>query len=284
VMFLRDDAHRLRDRIRCLFEEKLDRRYREFEVQVNVGNLTGVCCCAVEDFFQRFLQTDHFPSCDLDWLDLCEVDLFHVTAGQVVYDGPGELTRLRRKYAYYPENVWKKRLADWCMYVSGRDAPYNIHRVAKRGDDLTTTIYFGLCLKRLMELCFALNQRYAPYTKWLNSTFRHLPKYADELAPLIDGAFAATSWKQRVKILVEANYVVAYALADLGLTDPPKRREFDEGLSDLTLYDSAAQIYSTLPEELFTHSFNQIELWERMAREVLFDSKDYLQNSCDNPH
>ena len=135
-----------------------------------------------------------------------------------------------------------------------------------------------------MELCFALNVRYAPYTKWLNQTFRKLPKYADQLAPLIDLAASESSWKERVQILVEANYVIADALADLDLTDPPVRRKFDDGLSDLTLYDSAAQIYSSLPSELFAPSFNQIELWERMAREVLFDSNDYFRNIRDKSH
>ncbi len=85
-------------------------------------------------------------------------------------------------------------------------------------------------------------------------------------------------------ILVEANYVVADALSDLDLTEPPVRRSFDEGLTDLTLYDSAAQIYSKLPSELLAPSFNQIELWERMAREVLFDTNDYFQNIRDNSH
>ena len=70
-------------------------------------------------------------------------------------------------------------------------------------------------------------------------------------------------------------------MAELDLTAPPIRREFDEGLTDLTLYDSAAQIYSTIPAELFGPSFNQIELWERMAREVLFDTNDYFQSSRD---
>jgi hypothetical protein len=279
VLYLKEDAGNLKRRLNAVFAEKLPRRFRNFDVHVNVGNLTGVCCSAVEEFFQRFLQTDQLPARDLDWLALCEVDLFHVTAGQVVYDGPGELTRRRQALSYYPDNVWKKRIADWCMYVSGRDAPYNIHRVSKRGDDLTCTIYFGMCVKRLMELCFALNRRYAPYTKWLNRTFRTLPRFADELAPLIDDAFRANSWKRRVKILIEANYVVADALAQLGLTAPPIRREFDEGLTDLTLYDSAAQIYSTIPEALFKPSFNQIELWERMAREVLFDTNDYFHSS-----
>jgi hypothetical protein len=279
VLYLRTDAARLKGMLKAMFTERLPRRFREYEIHANIGNLTGVCCGSVEDFFERFLQTDKLPTSDTDWLSFCEVDLFHVTAGQVVHDGPGELTRRRQALSYYPDNVWKKRIADWCMYVSGRDAPYNIHRVAKRGDDVTCTMYFGLCLKRLMELCFTLNRRYAPYTKWLNRTYRKLPQFADELAPLLDEAFLATSWKRRVLLLIEANYIVADALAQLGLTAPPTRREFDEELTDLTLYDSAAQIYSAIPEELFSPSFNQIELWERMAREVLFDTNDYFQNS-----
>ena len=82
--------------------------------------------------------------------------------------------------AYYPANVWKKRVADWGMYVTGRDAPYNIHRVSKRGDELTSAIYFGLCLKRLMELCFAVNRQYAPYTNCHNKIFRILPLCAED--------------------------------------------------------------------------------------------------------
>lgn len=284
VLFLREDAGQLKRRLNATFEEKLPKEFRGYEVHVNIGNLTGVCSSTVEDFFERFLKTDQLPVCDLDWLKFCEVDLFHVTAGQVIYDGPGEFSRRRQALAYYPDNVWKKRIADWCMYVTGRDAPYNLHRVSKRGDELTCMMYFSLCVKRLMELCFTLNRRYAPYTKWLNRTFRTLPQFGAELAPLIDDALAAPSWKRRVRTLIEANYVIAGAVAQLGLTSLPARREFDEGLSDLTLYDSAAQIYSQIPEELFAPSFNQIELWERMAREVLFDTNDYFHNSNGQGH
>ena len=284
VMYLREDAKQLRGAVTKVLTEQIPRSYGGFDVHVGIGNLTGVCCASVEDFFQRFLGTDQLPQRDVDWLALCEVDLFHVTSGAVIHDGPGELTRRRAALAYYPDDVWKKRIADWCMYVTGRDAPYNLHRVSKRGDELTSTIYFGLCIKRLMELCFAVNRRYAPYTKWLNRTFRRLPRCAEELAGFIDEAVAESSWRRRVELLIEANFAIAAALADLGLTQPPQRREFDEGLTDLTLYDSAAQVYRTLPQELFAPSFNQIELWEKMAREVLFDANDYLQNSSDGTH
>ena len=281
VMYVRADSQQVRPALQATLK-KVPAKYEGFDVRFDVGNLTGVCCSEVESFFGRFLGTEDLPVRDLDWLNLCEVELFHVTAGTIVYDGAGELTRRCDQLAYYPENVWKKRIADWCMYVTGRDAPYNLHRVSRRQDDLTCAIYFGLCLKRLMELCFALNGQYAPYTKWLNRLFRKLPKYADKLAPLIDQAVADSAWDKRVEILIEANYVIAEAISDLQLADQPRRREFDDGLTDLTLYDSARQIYEGLPAELLGPSFNSLELWERVAREVLFDANDYLKNTDDN--
>lgn len=283
VMYPRQDSARIQPKIQDALRKVPD-QFGQFRVQVNIHNLTGVCCCEIEDFFSRFLGTEHLPSTDLDWLGMCEVDLFHVTSGTIVYDGLGELTRRCQALAYYPENVWKKRLADWCMYVTGREAPYNLHRVSKRQDELTCTIYFGLCIKRLMELCFTLNRQYAPYTKWLNRLFRKLPNYADPLAASIDQAIAESAWDKRVKVLIDANYVVADALADLQLCKKPQRRPFDDSLTDLTLYDSAAQIYKALPRELFAPSFNQIELWEKMAREVLFDTNDYLNNGKHDHH
>ena len=60
VMYLRADADRLRDKLRTLFAEKLPATYGEYAVHANIGNLTGVCCGAVEDFFLRFLGTDQF--------------------------------------------------------------------------------------------------------------------------------------------------------------------------------------------------------------------------------
>ncbi len=140
--------------------------------------LAGVVCTEINGFFRYFLGTDRLPETDADWVALCEVDLRHVTGGAVVVDGPGELTRRRAALAYYPDTVWKKRIAD--------------------------------------------------------------------------------------------------ALAELGIAQKPARVPFDEGLTDLTLYHSAAQIYAGLPKDLLPLSFNRTEPWERLARDVLFDSNDYF--------
>lgn len=278
ILYLRQDADRVAERVgKCIAQ--LPATYNDFELTRNVKNQTGICHGAIEDFFIEFLGTAELPQRDADWLKFCEVDLLHVTGGAIVYDGLGEMTRRREALAYYPDNVWKKRIADWCMYACGRDAPYNLHRVSKRGDDITSTMYFGLCLKRFMELTFALNRRYAPYTKWLNRSFRKLPKYGSDMAGLIDQAFATSNWNERVHLLIDASYVVVDAIVDLKLMKRPPRNEFDEQLTDLILYHCAAQLYSSIPRELMRPSFNQIEVWEKKAREVLFDANDYYQKS-----
>ena len=122
-----------------------------------------------------------------------------------------------------------------------------------------------------------LNRKYAPYPKWLNRQFRQLPRYAESMAPIIDEAFAEPDGRKQVLKLIEVNYLIADAIAEYGLSKPPQRREFDEGLTDLVLYTSAREIYRSLPDELITPSFNQIELWEKMARIALLDPDDYVQ-------
>ena len=277
VMYLKKDGADMRPKIAVALE-KSPEKFRDFTVSVGIATMTGLCCAEMESYFTDVLSVSTIPPTrDADWLDLCEVDLFHVTIGKVVYDGPGELTRLRNELRYYPDRIWKKRVADWCMYLSGRDSPYNYHRVSKRGDELTGRIYMAMYVKRAMEFCFILNRQYAPYTKWLNRLMRSLPKYGGEVASMLDELESMAIPREKVMKQIEINYYFADALAELELTDTPIRREFDEGLTDLALYYSAAEIYRTLPVEYLDVSFNQIECWEKVARKAILDPEDFVQ-------
>ena len=102
------------------------------------------------------------------------------------------------------------------MYLTGRDAPYNLYRVAKRRDALTGAMYKALYLKQVMEFLFMLNRQYAPYTKWLNRTFRQLPRYAAGVAPMLDAIFAEADLVKNVHQMIEVNYELADALHELG--------------------------------------------------------------------
>jgi len=276
VMLLPEDKSSLLPCLRGVLD-KLPSHFQEFKINKHHSNLTGVCCMGIDDFFNAFLESYNLPETDTDWLNLCEVDLVHVTAGRVVIDGPGELTRRREALARYPEPVWKKRIADWCMYITGRDAPYNLHRMAQRSDRLSSMMYEAMYHKQVMELCFTLNRRYAPYTKWLNRLFRTLPRYGPVIAPQLDSIAAETDLSKKVLMMIEVNYNIADALTELGLAGKVERQPFDPGLTDLALYDSALQIYQQLPREWLALSFNRTESWEQAAREVVCSADDYFQ-------
>jgi hypothetical protein len=188
------------------------------------------------------------------------------------------------------------------MYVTGRDAPYNLHRVSRRHDPVATQIYFGQALRRTMELAFALERRYAPYPKWQYRLLRTLGGCAPKVLPLLDqlvddggeGGNASDSksqisdlksqisdlksihWRARVDALIQINHIYSHRLHELGLTGPPAIQPFHEGLTDLTLYSSAKEVYAQLPAAWREISFNQIESWEKLARLVLFDAGDYV--------
>jgi hypothetical protein len=282
VVYPDAEAARIGPVVRRVLTEELPAEFAGAAVEVDLRNLMGVSACSVDELFARFLGAAALPTADLDWLALCEVDLLHVTAGRVVIDGPGELTRRRAHLAYYPDTVWRKRLADWCCYLCGRDAPYNLHRVARRGNEIACTMYLASYMLRLMQITFTLNRRYATYQKWLDTLFRRLPCYADQFAPGVDELMAMTGdWHARVLQMVDLNYVVADAMADLGVCDRMPRRPFDDGLTDLTLYACAMAVYQELPSPMIVRSFNQIEYWERLARESLLNPDDYFQRDYD---
>jgi hypothetical protein len=135
----------------------------------NKHNRCGITVETVGQFFEDIVGWAQAPTRLADWLMLTEADLFHVTRGQIFVDGPGELTRRRQDFAYFLEPVWRKKIADWLVFLTGHDV-YNINRARLREDWPTATIYLGVAVKRILELGHLLNRTYAPYNKWL-----HLP-------------------------------------------------------------------------------------------------------------
>lgn len=277
VLLLDEDYPQHGEAVRGTLADGCPREFDGFPVHHNRAIRTDVCVDAIGGYLGWFLGTDRLPQREEDWFALCETDLLHVTAGEVFHDPAGRWTSIREGLAFYPERVWQKRLADWCMYVTGRDAPYNLHRVSRRGDEVASQVYLGQALRRVMELAFTMERRYSPYPKWQYRLLRTLGGCGPGVADLIEGVIRATEWRRRVDGLIEINHVFGRRLHELGLTGPPEFKPFDEGLTDLVLYASATEIYAGLPPAWREVSFNQTESWEKMARLVLFDSGDYFQ-------
>jgi hypothetical protein len=154
---------------------------------------------------------------DADWLGVPSQLLAEATAGAVFEDKVGELTSARERLAWYPDDVWLYLLACQWRRID-QEEPF-VGRTGEVGDDLGSAVVTARLVRDLMRLCFLIERRYAPYTKWLGTAFTRLD-CGSTLAPLLSDALVATDWHAREAALVPAYEHVARMFNALGVTEP----------------------------------------------------------------
>lgn len=177
-------------------------------------------------YFRAFLGVD--PSATLsaiDWLQMPRQALLAVTAGRVYHDGPGLLEPARRALAWYPTDVWRYVLAAQWARISQQEA--FVGRTSEVGDELGSALIAADLTRDLMHLCFLIERRYAPYSKWVGTAFAHLA-CAPRLLPHLQGALAARDWHEREAHLIPAYEIAAEMHNALELAEPvdPRTRPF----------------------------------------------------------
>ncbi|GAA3771080.1 DUF4037 domain-containing protein [Plantactinospora mayteni] len=110
----------------------------------------------------------------LDWLATPAQLLAEVTGGAVFRDDLGELTAIRARLRWYPDDVWRYLLA--CQWARiGQEEPF-VGRAAEAGSEAGSRILAARLVRDVMRLCLLLARRYPPYGKWLGSAFTTLPE------------------------------------------------------------------------------------------------------------
>ncbi|GAB3407067.1 DUF4037 domain-containing protein [Schumannella luteola] len=150
----------------------------------------------------------------LDWLSLTGQAALEITAGPVFRDDSGELTAARRALARYPDDVRRWVLASGWQRI-GQELPF-LGRAAERGDDLGATVIAARLVRTVLHLGFVLEERWAPYSKWLGTQFTALPGVGALRAPL-RRALAAHSASDRESALAAALDALARRQAELRL-------------------------------------------------------------------
>jgi len=161
----------------------------------------------------------------VDWLVTPQQRLLGVVGGTVHVDETGELTRVRRQLAWYPDDVWRWLLA--CQWRRLAQEEAFVQRTAEVGDATGSAIVAGRLVRDVMRLALLLARRYAPYTKWLGTAFARLD-HADGLAEHLAGAVHAPDAEQRQAALSAAYTALAARHNDAGLTAPldPRTRSY----------------------------------------------------------
>jgi len=228
-----DDLKQHKSAIREKLSQNLPHRFRGYSTSFGEPDEVGVRLPSeidsgpvnhmihietIEGFFGWYLGCNPFePVRATDWLSFSEHKLLAVTSGKVFHDGLSELEEIRRKFAYYPRDVWLYQLAaQWIKIFEDREF---VSRCGDVGDELGSMVIAARQVTRLMRLCFLMERKYAPYTKWFGTAFSEL-ECASELGPIFRDVLLSLTWKDRESNLSRAYRVIARMHNSLKITRP----------------------------------------------------------------
>ncbi|MFF0296655.1 DUF4037 domain-containing protein [Kitasatospora sp. NPDC004614] len=160
-----------------------------------------------------------------DWLALPQQKLAELTAGIVLRDDHGTVTAVRRRFRWYPDQLWRYLMACQWQRIAQEEA--FVGRCAETGDELGAAVVAARLVRDLMRLTLLQHRSFAPYSKWLGQAFARLP--ADPvLGPALRAVLAATDHGTREGHLCDAYESAARAHNALALTEPldPTRRPY----------------------------------------------------------
>lgn len=133
------------------------------------GRLTlrrGVFC--INHFYNHILETniDYENISEIKWTNTKEYLLATATNGEIFHDELGVFSKIRKNFlAYYPESIWKRKLAQG-LHDFSQYAQSNYSRMMARNDSVTALICVGKGVESVLDLIYLLEKQYAPYYKW----------------------------------------------------------------------------------------------------------------------
>ncbi len=112
------------------------------------------------------------------WLTVPQQALLEVTSGEIFFDNYGEISKIREKLEFYPEDIFLKKLAGQLL-IMAQSGQYNYKRCIGHGETAAAQLAAFEFVKSAMAVIFLLNQRYMPYYKWSFKALRELKKFSE---------------------------------------------------------------------------------------------------------
>jgi len=203
---------------------------------------------------QRFLELTTgipgVPGSDFDWLAVSEQRLLEFTSGEVFEDFSGELTVFREKLAYFPEDVWRYRIAYSLSDIGSDDNLISL--CGQRGDLISMHLNAARTVEKIMRLVFLLNRTYAPlYPKWLHRNFMKLPEIAVEIEKSLMLILEAKEYQSKMEALKLVYEKILTFMENRKLCEkhPAVYQRHNSGI-DYDIQTSAKDILSTISGEL----------------------------------
>lgn len=137
------------------------------------GNRRGVI--RLEEFLSEKLGAPDGTLEDAAWLSIPEQALLEVTGGEVFSDPSGLLSGVREKLTFFPDDIFRKRLAGQ-LIIMAQAGQYNYARCLAHNEPAAAQLAVGEFAKSASSAVFLLNGKYQPYYKWSFRALRELEK------------------------------------------------------------------------------------------------------------
>ena len=192
------------------------------------------------------------PPSSKNWLLINEARLLRLTSGEVFHDGIGTLTSVREYFKYFPDDVWRHRLAyGWATLDSDITL---IGTCAARGDALSSRIAVARTVERIIAIVFLLNRTYKPgYLKWLHRQFHKLPHLANDIGPALDRLMTQEDCATASALLYPVlDKIIEFQskAANIPAVDYKRPRPADDGFFEYWMGPIADSVRSTIQGEL----------------------------------
>ena len=166
-----------------------DRLPREFRgVKTEHRSRQGDGRCGVKTTTQFLLEQTGLPRPPESWRKWMAIPSYALAAacaGEIFYDGLGEMTRLRRTLRDgMPEDVRLKKIAGHAALMA-QSGQYNVSRCRRHGEEGAAYLACGEFVRHTLAMLFLLNRRHMPFYKWAFRAARELPELS-ELVPALE--------------------------------------------------------------------------------------------------
>ncbi|GAA3413189.1 DUF4037 domain-containing protein [Paenibacillus hodogayensis] len=152
----------------------------------------------------------------LDWLTFPSQILAEIIGGEVFRDDTGHLTAIRKQLQFYPHDIWLYTMASIWNRIGQEE--HLVLRAGYVGDELGSSIIGSRIVRDIMNLCFLMERKYAPYPKWFGTAFKKLD-CANELLPVLIKVQSSGTWREREDALCRAYELLAQMHNRLGITE-----------------------------------------------------------------
>lgn len=218
--------------------------------EIAEGSIHHVALTTVSRYLKIQYELENESPTYIEWLCLPEQKLLELTRGKIFYDPVGDISCIREKFSYLPDEIWYFKLMYAWMSIDQLDV---VGVCGKRGELLSAKLALHKIIKHIIRLVFLLNRKYCPGTlKWVSKEFYNLPILSKEIGKKLEDCLITNDIDYIVNTIEEIFLLLLKQHNNLQITS---EIQFDQinlsrGLTSFSLRKVTNALYERLPSEL----------------------------------